>query len=321
MPSLIFCTLFDSRYASRGFAMLDSLEAYCRAEHEVVVLAMDDAAADMLTRCGRPGWRTVRVPDLGDAEFTALEATRPRREFCWTAAAVLCHALATQANEGDHVVYLDADLLFYRDPSELLAELGSNGAIIVHEHRYSPDRTFFEQYSGRFNVGFVAFRIGEESRRCLDRWRDQVIETCELDADLGLCGDQGYLNEWPALYPGLRILANLGGGVAPWNLAAYEVGGTRSAPTVNGAPIVFFHFHAFRTVSLPSLGYTLAVPAYGYEFSARARRTIFGSYARRVRAWHARLAAAGFVLATDLDVGLKDGAVRWAAGKFVLAVP
>ncbi len=301
--------------------MLESLDACCRAPHAITVLAMDDAAAAMLSSVGRPGWRVVRVPDLGDVELAALEQVRPRREFCWTAAPALCRRLVADVADGDVVVYLDADLLFYRDPRELLGEFGPDGSIIVHEHRFSPDRAMFEQYSGRFNVGFVAFRAGDEARRCVERWRAQVIEVCELDPDRGLCGDQGYLNEWPDLYPGLRILRNRGGGIAPWNLNAHAVGGSRRTPAVDGAPIVFFHFHAFRTVGVHYLGYALAIPAYGYTFSATARTLVFEGYARRVRSWHARLSRAGFRLATDLVVGLRDALTGMVAGHYVRAFP
>jgi hypothetical protein len=321
---LHFCTLFDSRYAVRGLVMLESLARHCVAAHHVTILAMDDAAARMVAAAGRPEWRVMRVGDLGDAELAALEGVRPHREFCWTAAPAICRQLVAAAPEGDMVIYVDADLMFFRDPAELLAELADGGNILIHEHRYSPDRAHYEPSSGRFNVGFVAFRVGEEARACTERWRAQVIELCVLDPARGLCGDQGYLNEWPALYPGLKILRHLGGGVAPWNLRAYEVSGTRSAPRVDCVPVVFFHYHSFRTVGVaalgPALGFVAAQPAYGYEFSRSANGLLFALYAGRIRGCHGALRRAGFDLPTDLSVGLADALRGVASGRYVPAI-
>ena len=314
------CTLFDARYATRGLVMLESLARHCALPHHVTVLAMDDEAARMLAAAGRPAWRIVRVGDLGDAELSALQHTRPHREFCWTAAPALCRHLVAAASEGDVVVYLDADLMFFRDPAELLAELDDGGSMLIHEHRYSPDRAQYEASSGRFNVGFVGFRVDQQARACTERWRAQVIALCVLDPARGLCGDQGYLNEWPALYPGLRIMRNIGGGVAPWNLAAYRVGGTRAAPTVDGVKVVFFHYHSFRTLGIGRFGFLAALPAYGYGFPRQAVRLLFAAYAGRIRACQAEMARAGFALATDLVVGLGDALRGLVSGRYLPAI-
>lgn len=317
---LHFCTLFDSRYASRGLVMLESLERHCGGAHDVTILAMDDAAARMVAAVGRTVWRVARVGNLNDPELAALEGVRPHREFCWTAAPALCRHMVAAAAEDEIVIYVDADLMFFRDPAELLAELADGGNILIHEHRFSPDRAHYESSSGRFNVGFVAFRAGAEARACTERWRAQVIDECVLDPERGLCGDQGYLNEWPALWPGLRILRNPGGGVAPWNLLSYRVTGSRDAPRVDGVPVVFFHYHSFRSIGVPGLGFVAAQPAYGYQFSRLATRLLFGSYAARIRGCHGALRGAGFDPAIDLAVGLRDALRGVVAGRYVLAV-
>jgi hypothetical protein len=317
--NLHFCTLFDSRYATRGLTMLDSLARMCRTPHDVTILAMDDAVVGLLGRLGRPSWNVVEVPGLQDGVFTALERTRPRREFCWTAAPVLCKRMVDISRAGDIVVYVDADLMFFGEPEILLDELGTDGTILIHEHRFSPDRVQYEPTSGRFNVGFVAFRVGDEARRCTDRWRGQVIEKCDLDPDNGFCGDQGYLNEWPALYSGARIMQNIGGGTAPWNLIAYNPSGNGSRPSVNGKPLVFFHYHAFRMVEVKPFGLIAAQPAFGYSFPRAFNRLFFAHYAMRIRYFSALAHRAGFPVAADETVGLRDVAKGLLSSRYVLA--
>ena len=311
--------MFDQRYATRGIAMLESLHETMSRPFNVTVLAMDRVVPGMLAKIGRPEWKVVEVANLGDKQFAELEKTRPHREFCWTAAPVLAHRMTEAAREGDLVVYVDADLFFYGDPVQLTDELGVDGSILIHEHRYSPDRVQYEATSGRFNVGFVAFRVGDEARRCASRWRQQVFEKCELDPDNGYCGDQGYLNEWPALYPGLRIISNIGGGAAPWNLTAYRVTGEPERPSVNGVPVVFFHYHAFRSLYVEHLGFVAARPAYGYRFSSLANRLLFSLYASRLRTLTAAAHAAGYDLHADERIGARQAARGWLANEIILA--
>jgi len=319
--SLHFYTLFDSRYTTRGLTMLDSLARTCRQPFDVTILAMDDTAAAVLGRLQQPNWRIVRVPDLQDQVFIDLEQTRPRREFCWTAAPVLSTWMIETAADDALVVYVDADVMFFDDPLILLNELADGGTVLIHEHRYSPDRTQYEATSGRFNVGFVAFRVGEEARRCARRWREQVIEKCELDPDNGYCGDQGYLNEWPALYPGLRIMKNIGGGVAPWNLLAYRGEGLLSQPKVDDNKVVFFHYHSFRTVAVRRLGLIGARPAYGYEFSRRFNLIFFARYANRIRRYSRQAKRGGLPQMIDETVDWRTFFKGLITGQYVLALP
>ncbi|MEK9285535.1 hypothetical protein MTR72_39055 [Bradyrhizobium sp. ISRA442] len=304
-----FCTLFDARYAARGLVMLESLEAQFAGDKTVTILAMDDEVPSMVARMGRPNWKVVTVEDIGDAELVEVKTTRPHREFCWTCApALMSHMVQAQA-DNEIVAYLDADLYFFSSPQLLLDELGSSGTILIHEHRYSEDRRHYESSSGRFNVGFLAFLVGDEARACVNRWRQQVLDKCVLEPENGYCGDQGYLNEWPSLYPGLRILKNIGGGVAPWNLLAYKVEGTASRPTVSGVPVVFFHYHSFRMVSVGAFSHVAAIPAWGYDFSRESQRLLFSRYARKIRGVLKRAGRLGFTAESDLQHPVRE-AVR-----------
>ena len=319
-PKVTYCTLFDSRYATRALVMIESLAARARDPFDLTILAMDDQVPALVAKLGRPEWRVVHVPDLQDADFTSLQSGRPHREFCWTAAPVLCKRLVDVAAEGNIVVYVDADLMFFDDPRILLDELGLEGSILIHEHRYSPDRVAWAATSGRFNVGFVAFRVGDESRRCVGRWRDQVIEKCVLDPENGFCGDQAYLNEWPTLYTGLRIMRNIGGGTAPWNLDAYRPGGSQRHPAVDGVPLVFFHYHAFRLTDVKPFGLIAAQPARGYSFPRMWNRLFFRPYAVRMRAASSRVRRAGFEVSGDDQLGVRDLAKGVLTGRYVLAL-
>lgn len=59
-----FCTLFDSRYATRGLVMLQSLDAYRQPGDEIFVLAIDEQAKRMVERLNRGHWKIVNAADL-----------------------------------------------------------------------------------------------------------------------------------------------------------------------------------------------------------------------------------------------------------------
>lgn len=278
-----FGTLFDRRYASRGIAMLESLEVFRRPGDEVFVLCIDDDIKSAMESVSRGRWRILAIRDLGDAAILEVKKTRPHREFCWTCAPVLSAYLTRISADGDIAIYVDADLLFFGDPCDLLRELDNGGSILIHEHRYSPDRMAWLETAGRFNVAFVAFQIGTEARACVARWRAQTIESCESDSSKGLLGDQGYLNEWPGLYPNLRIMRNIGGGVAPWNVNQYAVSGGKTTPMVDDTAVVFYHYHSLKAIFAKPFGLIAVWPAVGYEFTEATHNIFYRPYLTQLR--------------------------------------
>jgi hypothetical protein len=315
-----FCTLFDMRYAARGLSMLESLDAHFSGEKTITILAMDNTTPDMIRKMGRSHWNVISVQDLNDGELLEVKTTRPHREFCWTCTPVLAARMVEAHDQDDVVVYLDADLYFFATPQLLLDELRGDGSILIHEHRYSEDRKHYEPSSGRFNVGFVAFVVGQEARACVQRWRGQVLDKCVLDPENGYCGDQGYLNEWPDRYQGLRILKNLGGGVAPWNLLNYRVAGDVLNPSVDDTPVVFFHYHAFCMVTFDLTGYVAAIPACGYTFSKDVQNILFVHYSRQLRRLSKQAAALGFRIDGDTQSPFREALRAWMHGNLISSI-
>jgi hypothetical protein len=315
-----YATLFDSRYLSRGLAMLASLQPFMRAEDEIVVLAMDDPAERALDALRQRNWRVVRLPALDDAELLASEATRGRREFIWTCTPAFSRWLMRTSSDGEMVVYLDADLLFFADPRSLLDELADDGNILIHEHRFSAERAGWEATAGRFNVGMIGFRVGAEAGACVERWRAQTIERCELDPKNGYCADQGYLNEWPSLYPGVRIMRNIGGGVAPWNVNRYRVEQRDRSPTVDDRPVVFFHYHALERLIEPRFGFIAVCPSLGYSFPRETLKAFYRPYARSIRRIEKDLLAKGYDSEGDRVRHWLDIMIGLVRGRYVSAM-
>jgi hypothetical protein len=243
-----YCTYFDRNYLAQGLALRASLR---RHDPEAVlwVLALDEFTRDWLAEQGDPGLRVLALEELVEADPALAEAgnNRPRGEFIFTLSPCLpAHLLRTRA-EVELVVYLDADLFFFGSPVAVREELGE-GAVLITPHAYPRWHDDSALY-GRFNVGVVAFRRDARAFACLAWWRERCLGSCSTRADGRVYGDQKYLDEWPARFPGLVECAHPGVNLAPWNWAGRRLEKAAGGWRVDGAPLVVFHFAQFRRVS------------------------------------------------------------------------
>jgi hypothetical protein len=242
-----FCTLFDSNYLIKGVAMLRTLKHHCPDAH-VHVLCMDVQTREILERLNLSDVTCLSLSEVEDEDLLAVKPGRSMAEYCWTLSPCLPWYLLQHNPQIEGITYLDADLYFFSSLQPLLAEIG-DASIAIFEHRF-PKAFKHLEMNGRFCVEWVGFRRDEQGMACLARWREQCIEWCFHRLEEDRMGDQKYLDHWPAKYSGVRIVQHLGAGVAPWNYSQYRFGQDREgAITVDGDPLIFYHFHQFQLLS------------------------------------------------------------------------
>ncbi|MBI3790824.1 MAG: hypothetical protein HY275_08095 [Gemmatimonadetes bacterium] len=270
----VYCTLFDRNYLLKGLVMLQSLRAHA-ADAVVYVLCMDTDTFDLLGRLALPGVRRLVLADVEDDALRAVKPTRSVAEYCWTLSPALCWHVMQACPEAAFVTYLDADLMFFSDVEPLYAEMGAR-SVSITDHRYPPALAHLQMY-GRFNVQWVGFRRDEIGLRCLARWRAQCIEWCFARLEAGRLGDQKYLEEWPALYgDAVHVIAHPGAGVGPWNVFASRVGDADGRVTVDGAPLIFYHYHQFQLLAGGGVDYMPPL----YQSLGPPPMAIYGAYER-----------------------------------------
>ncbi len=244
-----YCTFFDQAYLPQGLALWRSLR---RHEPDAVlwVLALDETTEAVLRALAGPGLRLMTLAELlaADPELAAVQAGRPRREFVFTLKAGLCRQLLRQHPGDGVIIYLDADIYFLGDPGAIPRELGAHSVLIV-PHRF-PAWNDVSAYYGKFNAGIIAFRADGPGLDCLGRWREECLASCGMTAGGGSYGDQKYLDAWPGKYGGAVVIsANPGLNLAPWNWLRHRCRVTAAGVTVDGEPLVAFHFARFRRIS------------------------------------------------------------------------
>ena len=67
------------------------------------------------------------------------------------------------------------------------------------------------------------FKNDRSGREALEWWRERCLEWCYNRHEDGKFGDQKYLDDWVERFKNVRVINNIGVGVAPWNVNSYEL--------------------------------------------------------------------------------------------------
>jgi hypothetical protein len=229
----------------RGLALYRSLQTHCDP-FVLWVLCFDDASYDALARLDRPDLRPVSVAQFeeGDVDLLRAKTTRNRVEYYFTCTPSWPRYLMNAHPEIGMVTYVDADLLFYSDVEPLFAEIGARSIGII-AHRFPPHLKKREVY-GVYNVGLLTIRNDADGRACLEWWRERCLEWCFDRVESGRYADQKYLDEFPGRFTGVAVIEQPGVGLAPWNWMNHEIELDGDGGTVDGQPLIAYHFHGLR---------------------------------------------------------------------------
>jgi hypothetical protein len=287
----VFCTVVQA-YLPQVVVLHRSLrEVHPGARLEV--LCMEPQVGRSLEALALPGLVPVAIEELEerDPALPGARAGRTRGEYCWSAKPSLCLDVLARDGEAGWVTYLDADMMFFSDPRVLFDELREASVGIMH-HRFAPRFRSRERWAGTYNTAWVSFANDARGLSALRWWRARCLEWCLDRAEDGRYGDQAYLNDWPRRFPGVHVLEHPGAGLAPWT----ENGGLaceRGAVTVDGRPLVFFHYQSLRVYrprgrrrgrgDPEGAGIPLSWRVHrGYRIPARERELVWDPYIRRL---------------------------------------
>lgn len=276
-----YCTYFDQRYANRGVALYRSLERIDPDFH-LWVLCLTKECETVLGRTDLPHLTAISMSEFeaGDEALQQAKTNRSAVEYYFTCTPSLPLYLFGKHTDVDLVTYLDADLYFHRSPEPLFEELGDR-SIGVIAHRFPPGKEHLAKW-GVFNVGWVSFRRDEQGIACLSWWRERCLEWCYDRFEDGKFADQAYLDAWPSMFPGVRILEHKGANLAPWNIANYNVKWDGHRVMVDQDPLLFFHFHGLKKARGPF--YDLDLTKYDVGASGATRSRIYLPYLRELHA-------------------------------------
>jgi hypothetical protein len=274
-----FCTYFDRNYLAQGLALYRSLVEHA-GDFRLWVLCFDDPTFEFIGKMALENLRPIALRDFeaGDEALRRAKANRSRVEYYFTCSPSWPLYLLNRFPEIDLVTYLDADLLFYSDPRPIYEELGDRSILIIG-HRF-PERLRFMEHHGIYNVGLVAFRNDGCGRKCLEWWRERCLEWCYDRLEEGRFADQKYLDDWPERFGSVAVLRHKGAGLAPWNWMNYSIVTEDGKTSVDGQPLVFYHFQGVRL--LTNRLFDPGVLVYG-RMPTPLRRHLYIGYLKTIR--------------------------------------
>jgi glycosyltransferase involved in cell wall biosynthesis len=162
------------------------------------------------------------------------------------------YALKYLLDEGsDIAIYLDPDIQVFSELTEVILNLSEAPiALTPHTLKPIPDDGLRPNYndimsSGTFNLGFIAIKSCDESRRFLKWWGSRLVYDSIVDISNNLFTDQRWIDFVPS-YFNFSIIRDSGYNVAYWNLHERVLEKTDEGITVNGQPLRFLHFSGYR---------------------------------------------------------------------------
>lgn len=233
-----FCTYFDRNYLPQGLALHRSLTRE-QPSAELWILCLDEESRSILGSLNLERVHPVTVDDLlrFDPRLVEAKADRPLLEFYYACTPQLIRYVA-ERREGEPVAYVDADVLFFGDPSNIYRE--SPGAdILLMEHRSGDPTALTER--GHFNLCFVRLEPTLNARRALQWWCDATIESTAMNDETW--GDQKYLDRFPELFDSVGVLRSPATTLAPWNVYQHDISLDEAGEVhVDGEPLIAYHF-------------------------------------------------------------------------------
>lgn len=278
-----FCTYFDKGFIRRGLALFESLQKHC-GDFSLYALCFDDTTFETLKKYNARRLFPIALENLlrTDKELAEVCPHRSNVEFYFTTTPALPLYLMNQYTEIDNITYLDADLFFYNSPQAIFAE--SKGASIsIVEHRYAPHLKGYEK-NGIYNVSWVSFRRDNNGLTALNWWRERCLEWCYDRHEDGKYADQKYLDDWPTRFKNVHVIEHRGANLAPWNVGNHRLSLRDNQITVDGEPLIFYHFHGFKKLFFNT--YDPNLSAYGYKLNDIVKTRVYAPYIKALEGFH-----------------------------------
>jgi hypothetical protein len=273
----VFCTYFDHNYLPRGLALHGSLREHC-PDFQLWVLCLTPECHEVLLRLALPEVRLITLDqlELFEPRLTEAKGNRTTIEYFFTCTPLLPLFVFRSEPVAASVTYVDGDMLVFHPLDEVWDEIADSSIAIV-AHRFPPALQGLERW-GIYNVGWLTFRRDPHSRTCLEWWRDRCLEWCHDRLEDGKFADQKYLDDWPERFSGVKVISHPGVNLAPWNLGRHQLAFEDNRITVDGRPLLIFHYHGLKQRARSLFDPQLS--RYSVKVDAFLTERIYGPYLR-----------------------------------------
>ena len=152
----------------------------------------------------------------------------------------------------EDVIYLDPDIQLFAPMEAVLGRLHAGASFALTPHLLHPaeDDAFPDDFgvmrAGVFNLGFLGVHACADSERILAWWARRLEYYCLSEQRDGIFVDQKFMDCCPASPSTPPSCADPALNVGYWNLVQRPLGFEDGHWTVEGRPLVFYHFSGFK---------------------------------------------------------------------------
>lgn len=163
------------------------------------------------------------ILDYSSEAWTELSFKYNLTEFC-TAIKPKCFSYFFASKKYEKVIFFDPDIMIFNSLKSIYDDL-ENYSMILTPHLIDIETSANGMSdngmisTGVFNLGFLALKNNDSSKKMLDWWNFRLLERCYIDFNKGYFTDQKWMNFLPGYFDNKDVLVthDLGMNVAPWN--------------------------------------------------------------------------------------------------------
>ena len=235
----------DANYLPKFLICYYSLQRHFENQFAMHLHCFDNTTYNILKEYNLPNLILYSKDDFETPEAIAQRDNKKSYEYYWTYTPIVLSQIMDKVSDGELVVYMDTDMMFFDSPKCIFDELEDKDVLIQPNNFSVKERWQFDPI-GYYCTAFNVFRNNENTRKIVKEWKDQCLKWCGADFTTGQFGDQKYMDYWRDQYKGVRETTVVGANVAPWNIHKYDVSIRDGQVFVNNNHLIYYHFHAFK---------------------------------------------------------------------------
>ena len=284
-------TIVAKNYLALALTLGDSIRAV-HPEYDFIIFLADgvDGEIDL----SQQKYKIMEVKDVGIDQWLEMAFKYDISEFS-TSIKPFCFDYLARESKYDNIMYFDPDIYIYDKLTRIEGLLQENICVVTPHHSDMelawsgavPENNIL--ISGIYNLGFIAFRNGEESRFIFEWWKERLRDKCYLERTEGLFYDQNWVQFFASSFDkGIFILRDYGYNIAWWNLHERSIEFQNETPRVIHKSdlatyrCIFFHFSGFNVLDpLVINSRYRGNPFFQLEHQPALQR-LFQEYAQRV---------------------------------------
>ena len=240
MTSTVF-TIVSRNYFAYARTLGDSLrQSNPSVDFNVLIVDRKDPAFE----AQHPDWSITWVEDLGIPDFEQVAFKYDILELNTNVKPTFAKHLLKRYEK---VIYLDPDIFVYHSLQPIFDLLDRHAVVLtphitepIYDDKLPGEPEFLT--SGIYNLGFGAFNSSGESLKLLTWWEQRCLHLAYNEQSQGFFVDQKWMDFVPSLCATAFILRDPQYNTAYWNLHERKVVWSDDRATIEGKPLVFFHF-------------------------------------------------------------------------------